>query len=100
MVEDQRTYPLVYALELDYKDYLWDNQNEKYENDMKCFKKFYAFDANGITDLCDKYLRYFIDKKVASFLKDSKQILNSQNIAENRRVDDDLLLRTERNFLN
>ena len=39
MVEDLRTCPFGYALELNYEDYLWDNRNEKYENDMKCSEK-------------------------------------------------------------
>ena len=69
MVEDLRTYPLGYALELDYEDYLWDNQNEKYENDMKCSKKFYAFDANGIKDSCVEYQSYFINKKSCKFFE-------------------------------
>ena len=69
MVEDLRTYPLGYALELDYEDYLWDIQNQKYENGMKCSEKLYAFDANGITDLCDKYLSYFINQKSCKFFE-------------------------------
>ena len=67
IVEDLRTYALGYALELDSEDYLWNNQNEKYENDMKCSKKFYVFEANGITDVCDKYLSYFMNKKSCKF---------------------------------
>ena len=75
MVEDLTTYSLGYAHAVNYKDYLWDDQNEKYENDMKCFKKCYAFDANGITDLCDKYLSYFINQKSCKFFERFKIVI-------------------------
>ena len=74
MVEDLKTDTLGYALQVDYEDYLWNNQNENNENDMKCSKKFYAFDANEMKDLCNKNLSYFINKQlqVLTFLNFEK----------------------------